>query len=146
MSAAEYLEAKAVLEPAITIEVASNIDEATLVALEANVVASEQAIEDDDETRLLDLSLEFHDIMASAVRNTVLRAVLKALVRLGKSMPLFRESPATGWGPIVAEHGDLLRILRGGTPDDAHALMQRHLSSVHAAFDTSRTEPAPQHP
>lgn len=137
VSVAEYLEAKAVLEPAITIEVAKNIDDATLSALKANVVASEAALDGDDEELLLDLSLEFHDLMASAIRNTVLQAMLKALVQLGKSMPLFREKPSSGWGTIVAEHSEMLDVLLRGTPDEAHALMQRHLSSVHAAFDTS---------
>lgn len=129
----QFLDAKAVLEPAISAAVAVGITETDLDELTQNVGESRAAMET-DRASLLPLTLDFHRIVARATRNPMLELILLAFTEVALYIPEFHGGSTSGWHGIIDDHDRLLSALRRRDTDEVHELMVDHLQVVVHAF------------
>lgn len=133
----QFLAAKAIIEPEVTCAAVEHISDEELDKLQGIVDESRAAAQGQDggaHDQLLELSLEFHRIIATATRNPVLELMLSALIEVAHHIPEFREAPAGGWQPVLADHERLLDALRRRERDEVREIIGRHVDTVDAAF------------
>lgn len=134
----QFLAAKAVIEPEVTCAAVQCITEDELDHLGTVVTDTRDAATNGDHEKLLELSLEFHRVIAAATKNPVLELVLSALVEVAHHIPEFHEQPTGGWEPVLSDHEQLLDALHRRATDEVREIMRRHVDTVSAAF-ASRT-------
>ncbi|MFF0447512.1 FadR/GntR family transcriptional regulator [Streptomyces sp. NPDC004609] len=132
VTVADYLAAKRALEPALAAAVLSGATDGDLRRLQRNIDDSRKAYEEGaDPAELLRLSLEFHEIIATASGNPVLEALFIALVRMGQRVPAFNSASAPhDWEHLFEEHRRLVTALRDGDSARFTGLLLQHLDSV----------------
>jgi DNA-binding FadR family transcriptional regulator len=137
ITVAEYLAAKRALEPALTDGAVENITADQLAALRTNVSAMRDALtaNADTEPDLLEFSLEFHEIVASATGNRVLEALLHALIRLAGRLPDFHSAAAGDWQAVIAGHEAIIGALERRDAEQLRWLMRDHVDCVEGIFD-----------
>jgi DNA-binding GntR family transcriptional regulator len=126
----ERLELRRVLEPGIARLAAERRTEEDVAELEGIVRGQLEAAT----ARLAhDLSRGFHIALARTTRNEQFARVLEALWSpdIGRQL-LARRSAVPGWQEAdAADHGAILRAVAAGDPDEAAALMERHVAATH---------------
>ncbi len=138
----QFVDAKAVLEPAISAAVATAITDDELAELRRNVDDSTAAL-DGRRDDLLWLTLEFHRVVARATQNPMLELTLLAFTEVAMYIPEFHGGSDPGWRGIVDDHVRLLDALEARDPDRVHELMVAHLQIVVDAFDTDGGDTPP---
>lgn len=138
----DYLAAKRLLEPALSSAIieGSGADHQRLLV--ENLGRCREAVHAGaDDRELLQLNLEFHEILIRAVGNPVVEALLIALVRMGVRVPAFVSSVRADWLHILAEHEDLLDALRRGRKARFTRLMLAHLDTVGGIYSDEVPQP-----
>jgi GntR family transcriptional regulator, transcriptional repressor for pyruvate dehydrogenase complex len=103
--------------------------EAEHAELEANLEASEKAMEDGDGKKRLTLNLEYHMILARAAKNPVLIILMEALNDL-IFRSLFKAPVHAENTKIVASRRRILKFMRARDEEKAVAEMHKHLTAL----------------
>lgn len=123
----EMLDAQSSVEPAMAALAASRSSAEEWDRLKELVDQSEVVIDQPDEFN--QLALAFHNAIAEASRNRVLRATLASLGQVQSIHYRDRGSPESAQAAIEG-HRRLLTMLRRGDAEAAREEMQRHLVAV----------------
>jgi len=121
----ELWEAMDALEPAAAAGAARRVDEVILEALDANLEATRKAL--GDNLSLIDLDIEFHDLIAKAAQN---RAIYVARRPLSEFFypAFYGVMSRLNAGPrLLAAHEHIVEGIREGDERKAHLWMGRHI-------------------
>jgi len=136
----DYLSAKRLLEPAITGSITESITPRQLDRLHENVQQSRRELQAGaDNTEMLRISLEFHNLLSESTANPVLEAVMLAVVAMADRVPAFRTPTRTNWEQVLTEHGELVAALRVRDARRFSAIMRQHLDSVNEIYGEHRS-------
>jgi GntR family transcriptional regulator, transcriptional repressor for pyruvate dehydrogenase complex len=132
----ELWETAMLLEPETAALAASHLKEEELEALELNVRNTERAIAEG--TSLVELDVEFHDLIAQAVHNRVLLLAREPMSRLfyptfGEVFTHVRESK----GRLLKAHKAILHALKNRAPEDASQWMEKHIRDFRRGYEAA---------
>lgn len=131
----DYLHAKKVLEPTVLDDILRFSGKEHRERLTANIEEFAEAMQagaSDD--RLLELSLDFHEVLMSEFGNPVLQMILGALVRMGERVPEFRRIQNWDWQHMLDEHREILGTLEANNAREFRAKMLEHLDTVEHVY------------
>lgn len=122
----ELWEAVMTIEPPMAKLAAARTDEKLLRDVDSNLQRTEQALADGGP--LVELDIEFHDLIASATGNAALRLSREPLVQLFYPAfgAVFASVPSAGERLLVA-HREIARAMRDGDADLIEIWTGRHL-------------------
>lgn len=132
VTTAQYFQAKAVVEPAISAAATANIRPEHLEQLAANIAEGHEVLRAGGD--MFANSAQFHLIIARATANPMLELLLEVMIRVGVEMSEFHTSDDHSWTAVLDDHGRIVEALRDGDSDDVHRLMTEHLGAVDAMF------------
>jgi DNA-binding FadR family transcriptional regulator len=124
----DFLAAKAVLEPAISVAAAGSADADDLAALQQNLERCERALAED--RPIAPLMLNFHLIVAAATHNPILELVLTALVRMAERLPIPAEEQTDDWAGLLASHQAIYAALTRRSARTVHQVTSEHLQRL----------------
>lgn len=124
----QFLAAKAVLEPAISVAAANNAGPDDLAALRQNLESCERALAED--RPVAQLMLDFHLILGAATHNPILELVLTALVRMANRLPTAAEDQTEDWAGLLASHRSIYAALSRRSAKTVHRVTAEHLQRV----------------
>lgn len=140
--AREIFEARLSVEPQVARLAADRADAAMLGRLTDNIRAEQRAHLDRDRHQSIDLSAEFHLIVAEMTRNRVLLGVVRDLVT--RSSLIIGLFGATGVSSCREDdHGRIAAQLADGDGEGAAASMRSHIEMIGASLDFRRRDTAP---
>lgn len=126
-SAAQFVEAKALLEPVISVAAVGRATSEDLAALRENLERSEQALTDGQP--LNSLALEFHLLVGAATHNEILKLVLEAFVRIAARL-FSGDEGDRDWPRLLAEHREIYGALESGSARDMEKIISAHLRGI----------------
>lgn len=139
----EIWEAINAMDPVAVQAAANRRDSDDLKALEANLAQTRQAMGDAE--ALVRLDIEFHDLIAIAAKNRVLKALRLPISDL--FYPSFQAvmSGLNASERMLTAHEKILEAIKWGDADEARAWMVRHLKDFQKGYELaslSMSEPA----
>jgi DNA-binding FadR family transcriptional regulator len=142
VTVADYLSAKRVLEPVMTSAIAESITADQLDRLQENLQQSwDELRAGARDTRMLRISLDFHNLLAESTANPVLEVVMLAIVAMADRVPAFRAPTRTDWRQVLSEHDELLAALRARDTHRFSTVMYQHMDSIGGIYgDAPRNE------
>ena len=132
----ELWETAMLLEPMTARLAATNFKAEELEALERNVMDTENAVVSG--APLVDLYIEFHNLIAKAVHNRVLLLTREPMSRL--FYPTFEVvlSKVDGAGKrLLKAHKAILEALKNKAPDDATQWMEKHIRDFRRGYEAA---------
>lgn len=108
---------------------AERADPHVIATLTANVQAGAAAATEGDIAALMALDREFHAMIASAARNSVLAEILRNLHERAQRVWFVSLRNTSHHRRVVDEHTAIVEGLRSGDPDQAEAAMRAHILS-----------------
>jgi DNA-binding GntR family transcriptional regulator len=130
--ATELFEVREVLEGLVASLAARRRTEPDLAAMRAAVAAGEQAARDGALSALPALNTEFHQLLATTARNTMLAETIQRLRHLIEwiySQRIAERAPQS-W----AEHSEIVEAIAAGEADVAERAARTHIASARAAY------------
>lgn len=121
------VEMRLTLEPAASRMAAARMSDDDLRRLEGNV--ADMASHIHDEYAFFDLNKEFHDIVAAASGNVLLRYVTESLSGIMDGTVLGVDYPAARRNAVLRAHRKILQALQARNADDAEQLMKEHIDA-----------------
>lgn len=121
------VEMRMTLEPAASRLAAARMSDEDLRRLEANVANMASHIH--DEYAFFELNKEFHDIIAAASGNALLRYVTESLSGIMDGTVMGVDYPTARRNAVLRAHRKVLQALRARDADDAEHSMREHLDS-----------------
>ncbi len=132
----ELWETAMLLEPKTAELAATHLDDAELAALELNILATERALAAGE--LLVDLDVEFHNLIAIAVHNRVLLLTREPMSRL--FYPTFARvlSSLSGSGErLLAAHKEIFNALKNRSPSEASSWMTKHIRDFRRGYEAA---------
>lgn len=126
------------LEPATAAAAASHATPDLLEALEANLAATRQAV--NDSASLAALDIEFHNLVAEASQN---RAIQLARKPLGEFFyPAFYAvmSRLNAGSRLLVAHEHIVAAIKGGDAKDATSWMDKHIMDFRRGFELANLD------
>jgi GntR family transcriptional repressor for pyruvate dehydrogenase complex len=137
----EILRVRSLIEGAIAAEVAPDVEQKDITALEKILLAMEG---ETTATGRLAADRQFHHSLAAKLENKVLLRILTGLLEQGDS-PWARQfaihfDNAKTWAAVFAEHRKIVEALAARDPEQARQAMRNHLQKAHDrwAMDSGR--------
>lgn len=138
MSFFELWEGMLCLEPALAERAAKRITEEQLTALEANVEKTRAAFE--DKQSLVELDIEFHQIVADGAANRALQLCREPIGQLFYPAFLQVFSRLNAGERLVFAHEKILQALRAGDAAEARAWMDRHVVDFRRGYELANLD------
>lgn len=132
----ELWETAMLLEPKTAELAARNLTNSVLMEIEDNVARTEIAVKRGQS--LVELDIEFHNLLAKAVRNRVLLLAREPMSRLFYptfSLVLFRV--AESGERLLKAHKEILAALRAEAAQDASDWMLRHIKDFRRGYEAA---------
>lgn len=133
MTFLELWEAMHCLEPALAEAAASRIDAPEFDALEDNIRRTRQAL--GERSLLVELDIEFHNIVARASRNRALQLCREPISQLFYPAFLQVFSRLEAGERVLVAHERIVAALRGRDPAEARAWMGRHVADFRRGYE-----------
>ncbi|UZN04162.1 GntR family transcriptional regulator [Cellulomonas sp. S1-8] len=135
------LEARRIIEPAIVQTLAELRRPADVAALRQHIACEYAAIEQNDKSTIVRLSVEFHNVAAELAGNTLLVRTVRELTVLTSLIILLYDAP-TASACLPDDHVLLTDAIEQGDSTAAAEIMLRHLKDVETSlvFEKSETE------
>jgi GntR family transcriptional repressor for pyruvate dehydrogenase complex len=134
----ELWESMRCFEPVLAECAAKRIDDATLDALQANVEKTRAAFE--DKQSLVQLDIEFHQIIARASRNRALQLSREPISQLFYPAFLRVFSRLNAGERLVFAHEKILHALRNRDAVDARAWMDKHIVDFRRGYELANLD------
>ncbi|MGB5902490.1 MAG: FCD domain-containing protein [Xanthobacteraceae bacterium] len=138
MSFFELWEGMLCLEPALAEKAAKRITDEQLTALEANVEKTRAAFE--DKQSLVELDIEFHQIVADGAANRALQLCREPIGQLFYPAFLQVFSRLNAGERLVFAHEKILQALRAGDAAEARAWMDRHVVDFRRGYELANLD------
>jgi len=134
----ELWEGMRCLEPALASCAAGRIDDDLLAALDANVERTKAAFE--DKQGLVELDIEFHQIIAQASRNRVLQLNRGPMSQLFYPAFLKVFSRLNAGERLVFAHEKILQALRARDAAEARSWMDKHIVDFRRGYELANLD------
>jgi DNA-binding FadR family transcriptional regulator len=129
----ELWEASMLIEPMITLQAAEHITDSSIKALETNVLTMQKYIEDIDS--VVELDVEFHNLVAEACGNRVLMLTREPLSLLFKPAGKIILPRIKTQQRILDAHRAILNQLREHNGPKASEWMTRHMADFKRGYE-----------
>ncbi|MBR0828661.1 FadR family transcriptional regulator [Bradyrhizobium manausense] len=134
----ELWESMRYLEPALAVCAADRIDDDLLAALQANVDRTKAALE--DKQSLVELDIEFHQIIARASRNRALQLSREPMSQLFYPAFLKVFSRLNAGERLVFAHEKILQALSRHDSADARSWMEKHIVDFRRGYELANLD------
>jgi DNA-binding GntR family transcriptional regulator len=131
--AADTLEARRVIEPAIAQSLAGKARRSDTDALRAHVESESDAVKRGDKPAYIRLSGEFHNLVAELAGNDVLARMLRELTAR-TSLTILLYDAGAGSDCMIDEHGLITDAIERHDAGAAGEIMARHLKDVESSL------------
>lgn len=134
----ELWEAIFALEPAAAAAAAHRSDEGDFLAIERNLAATRQALQ--DSSSLTELDIEFHDLVAKATRN---RAIQMARLPLSELFypPFYRVMSRLNAGQrLMVAHESIYAAIRDHDEKRAREWMEKHILDFKRGYELANLD------
>jgi GntR family transcriptional repressor for pyruvate dehydrogenase complex len=138
MTFLELWEGMHCLEPALAEAAASRIEPDEISALEDNLARTREALA--ERARLVELDIEFHDIIARASRNRALQLCREPISQLFYPAFLGVFSRLNAGERLLFAHERILAALRAGDVADARAWMDKHIADFRRGYELANLD------
>jgi GntR family transcriptional regulator, transcriptional repressor for pyruvate dehydrogenase complex len=130
----ELLEARAILEPMMAGLAARRRDEAALRNLSA-AVERHRGLERRDQSGWLEVTQQFHSLLAGLSGNGVLDLFGRALTEIYTERTTASERPMRRRDAVLKEHEAVVNAILAGDAQGAEALMRSHMKALVRGFE-----------
>ena len=134
----ELWESMRYLEPALAVCAADRIDGDLLAALQANVDKTKAALE--DKQSLVELDIEFHQIVARASRNRALQLSREPMSQLFYPAFLKVFSRLNAGERLVFAHEKILQALSRRDASEARSWMEKHIVDFRRGYELANLD------
>ncbi len=124
----EFVQAKLIIEPAITGHVASSISAESLDLLRHNVAEFRKALRRKEDPT--ELALEFHSIIIRSSDNRYLSVILQLIGQTLDRLPAVPESGPVNQRQVLRDHEQLIEALERHDAEEARQLTTDHLEKI----------------
>lgn len=132
----ELWETAMLLEPKTAHLAASHLLQEDLEALERNVLATEQAVAEG--RSLLELDLEFHNLIAKGVHNRVLLLSREPMSRLFyPTFDVVLSRVDKAGARLLTAHREILDALKSRSSEDAMQWMEKHIKDFRRGYEAA---------
>lgn len=122
-------ELRRAIEPFMSSLAASRVTESELAKLEEMVKQAEEASRQTNGSRVCDLDIEFHNLLAHATRNQYLMGTVRSLSFAISRFSRVAWQQTSQGGRSVVEHSRLLDALKAHDSEEAQHQMYAHLTA-----------------
>lgn len=124
----EFIQAKLIIEPAITAHVASSISADTLDLLRQNVAQFRKALRRKEDPT--ELALEFHSIIIRSSGNRYLSVILQLIGQTLDRLPAPPDTGPVNQRQVLRDHEQLIDALERHEAEAARQLTTEHLEKI----------------
>jgi len=134
----ELWEAMYALEPAAAASAAKKADDVDMAAIEANLEATRQALEDSES--LVQLDIEFHELVARATRNRAIQIARAPLIELFYP-PFYAVMSRLNAGErLLTAHEAIFAAIRNHDAAKAREWMEKHIQDFERGYELANLD------
>lgn len=138
--AAEVIEARRIVEPALVQRLMRNLSPEKVARLRAHLAQEAQALARDDTHSIIRLTSEFHVLLSDLAGNSVLGRAMRELANLSCLITFLYNVP-TQVSCRNDDHEKLVDAIEQGSTERAIELMHHHLDHIEQALRLEDDEP-----